>query len=137
MAENGRNGTNGTLASNRAAMDRFLQKLRESGNVRLSCEAADVPRTTAYRWRRTWATFDAEWQDALDDALDLLEADAWRRARKSSDRLLMFLLKAHRREVYGDVMRQEVSGPGGAAIEVHDTRFEAALDKVFGQEDGT
>ena len=136
MAENGHNGTNGTLASNRAEMDRFLTKLRESGNVRLSCAAADLPRTTAYRWRKTWATFAAEWQEALDDALDLLEEEAWRRARKDSDRLLMFLLKAHRREVYGDWVRQEVSGPDGSAIEVHDSRFDAAVAKVYGQGEG-
>jgi len=136
MVENGHNGTNGTLASNRAEMDRFLTKLRESGNVRLSCAAADLPRTTAYRWRKTWATFAAEWQEALDDALDLLEEEAWRRARKDSDRLLMFLLKAHRREVYGDWVRQEVSGPDGAAIDIHDSRFDAALAKVYDQGEG-
>jgi len=118
MGEHNANGTNGTLASNRAHMDRFLGKLRESGNVRLACEAADVPRSTVYRWREKWSTFGDEWQDALDDALDLLEAEAWRRARKSSDRLLMFLLKAHRREVYGDVVRNEVSGPDGEPLTV-------------------
>jgi len=32
--------TDRTLAGNREAMDRFLEKLRASGNVRLSCRAA-------------------------------------------------------------------------------------------------
>ena len=105
MTENG-NGTNGTLASNRAAMDRFLSKLATTGNVLLSCKAAGVPRRTVYNWRSKWATFRAEWDEALEDACDILEWEAWKRAKDSSDRLLMFLLKAHRRSVYGD--RQEI-----------------------------
>ena len=31
------------------------------------------------------------------------------------------------------VQRQEVSGPDGGAIDVHDSRFDAALEKVFGE----
>ena len=98
-------------------MDRFLDKLRESGNVRLSCEAADVNRRTVYRWREKWATFADEWQEALDDALDLLEAEAWRRARKTSDRLLMFLLQAHRRDVYGDRVQVDQNVEGKIVVE--------------------
>ena len=108
------NGTNGTLASNRAAMESFLDRLRSSGNVRLSCRAAGVPRSTAYRWRDKWATFAAEWEEAKEDACDMLEAEAWKRATEGqSDRLLMFLLKAHRRDVYGDVVRAELTTPDG------------------------
>jgi len=118
MAEHG-NGTNGTLASNREAMDRFLDRLRNSGNVRASCKAAGVPRRTIYNWRDKWVTFADEWDDALDDACDILEAEAWKRAIEGqSDRLLMFLLKAHRREVYGDVVRNEVTGKDGEPLTV-------------------
>jgi len=92
-------------------MDRFLDRLRNSGNVRASCKAAGVPRRTIYNWRSKWVTFADEWDDALDDACDILEAEAWKRAVDGqSDRLLMFLLKAHRRAVYGDVIQQEQSG---------------------------
>ncbi|NIV30648.1 MAG: hypothetical protein GWN58_14455, partial [Anaerolineae bacterium] len=76
-------------------------------------------RSTAYRWRDRWSTFAAEWDEALEDACDLLEAEAWERAiEKGSDRLLMFLLKAHRRDKYGDRVRQEVSGPDGGPVPV-------------------
>jgi hypothetical protein len=111
--------TNGTLAKNRGAMARFLEKLRDSGNVYLSCRAAGVPRATVYRWRGQWSTFAKEWDDALDDALDLLEAEAWRRARKNSDRLLMFLLAAHRARLYSPVQRQEITGAEGGAMIVN------------------
>lgn len=115
MTKNG-NATNDTLAKKRPAMDRFLIKLRDSGNVRLSCQAAGVPRKTIYRWRHKWATFAAEWQEALDDALDLLEGMAWKRALVISDRLLMFLLKAHRPKLYNPPQQQEISGKEGKAI---------------------
>lgn len=111
------NGTNGTLAGNREAMERFLSRLRESGNIRASCEAAGVPRSTAYRWRDRWATFRDEWDEALEDALDILEATAWKRAvKEQSDRLLMFLLKAHRPDKYKDRSQVEHSGDGGGPI---------------------
>ena len=111
-------------------MDRFLDKLRESGNVRLSCEAADVPRTTVYRWRDKWQTFADEWQNALDDALDLLEKEAWRRARKSSDRLLMFLLQAHRRDVYGDKVQVDQNTTGQITVKfVNDWRLTQQEDE--------
>jgi len=108
MAANG-NGTNGTLASNRDAMDRFLDKLRNSGNIRLSCKAAGVPRSTAYRWRDKFKTFADEWDEAMEDACDFLEGTAWQRATEGqSDRLLMFLLKAHRPDRFADRSKAEV-----------------------------
>ena len=93
-------------------MDRFLDRLRQSGNVRLACQAAGIPRRTAYNWRGKWSTFSDEWQEALDDALDILEGKAWERAAQHSDRLLMFLLKAHRRDVYGDKQELDVTTDG-------------------------
>ena len=98
-------------------MDRFLDRLRQSGNVRLACQAAGIPRRTAYNWRGKWSTFSAEWDEALDDALDILEGKAWERAAQHSDRLLMFLLKAHRRDVYGDKQELDVTS-GGEPIRV-------------------
>src|SRR6267378_2205910 len=89
-------GTNGTPKKR----EKFLDSIRESGNVRAACVAASVGRTTAYRWRDEDATFAAEWDMALDDACDLLERTAWQRAHESSDTLLIFLLKAHRPEKY-------------------------------------
>lgn len=111
------NGANGTLTKNRAAMDLFIERLRSSGNVRAACGAAGVPRRTVYRWRKRFATFREEWDEALEDACDILEMEAWNRAlKKKSDRLLMFLLKAHRRHLYGDRLNVSI-GDIDAAIE--------------------
>ena len=114
--ENG-NGTNGTLTSNRPAMDRFLARLRNSGNVRLSCTAAGVPRRTVYNWRNKWATFRDEWDEALEDACDILEAKAWERAVDGqSDRMLMFLLKAHRPDRFKDRSETDVNLAGRLTV---------------------
>lgn len=115
MSGNG-NGTNDTLTSNRKAIDRFLAKLRDSGNIRLSCQAAGIQRNNIYRWRRKFPSFVKEMDEAKEEALDLLEGEAWKRALMQSDRLLMFLLKAHRPEVYNPPERREISGPDGGAI---------------------
>jgi len=124
MARNGLGGagencTNWTLTEASDRMERFLDKLRNSGNIRLSCRAASVPRSTVYYWRRKFKTFEAEWDEALEDACDILEAEAWRRAvEEQSDRLLMFLLKAHRPDKFKDRWAGEVTGADGGPIEL-------------------
>ncbi len=89
----------------------FLAAFRETGNVRLTCKAAGVGRSSHYRWLEK----DPEYREAFDvakeDAADVLEGEAHRRAvdgweepvgwykgvaggtvRRYSDNLLMFLL---------------------------------------------
>ena len=95
----------------------FLDRLRNCGNVRLSCKAAGVPRRTAYNWRTKWTTFKTEWDEALEDACDMLEAEAWRRATDGqSDRLLMFLLKAHRPDKFKERAALEHTGADGEPL---------------------
>ena len=104
----------------------FLAAFRATGNVRLACEAAEVGRSTHYRWLAD-AAYEEAFELAKEDAADILEAEATRRAvegveeptgwykgvpggyiRKYSDTLLIFLLKGLRPEVYRD--RMEVRG---------------------------
>ena len=119
MSENG--WTSWTLARARPLMDKFLERMRTSGNVYLSCNDAGIPRSTAYYWRNKYKTFAAEWDAAKEDAVDKLDAEAWKRATTGqSDRLIMFLLKAHRPDVYNPVRKSEVelAGKDGGAIEL-------------------
>ena len=122
----------------------FLDTLRGTGNVRLAASNADVARQVVYRARDSSATFRAEWDEALEEARELLEAEARRRAsigvdepvfykgkvvghiRKYSDNLLMFLLKAHWPEKFRDNYAVEHSGPGGGPVEV-----EAKTEHIF------
>ena len=88
----------------------FLATLGITANVAGACRAAGVSRQAAYAARTRHPGFRAAWDEALADAVDTLEAVAWERARSSSDTLLIFLLKAHRRDLYGDGARRDVAG---------------------------
>src|SRR5450631_3101560 len=100
-------GTHGTPDTGWHA--RFVEALRDTGAVRYACEAAGVPRSTAYRHRAADSEFASAWSGALEDACDELEVEARRRAIAGSDGLLQFLLRAHRPGVYVDRRRVEHS----------------------------
>ncbi len=80
----------------------FLETFRNNGNVRAACEYADVERWVVERALQTDDEFAQKYDEAENAAVDLLVSEAWNRAKNGSDRLLEFLLKAHRRDVYGD-----------------------------------
>ncbi len=78
----------------------FLAALRNSANVRASALMAGISRKTAYDHRKRSTKFRDEWDEAMEDACDVLEAEARRRAVGGSDTLLIFLLKSHRPQRY-------------------------------------
>ena len=104
------------------------------GSVTRACEAVDIARMTAYRWRDEDPAFAADWDRAKAAGLDALEDEALRRAfegydkpivhqgvitdtvREYSDTLAIFLLKGGKPEKYRDNVRQEISGPNGAPL---------------------
>src|SRR3954469_19642841 len=84
----------------------FLNALSETGIVRSACAAAGVSRNKAYRWRED-PNFRKQWDVNLEEAADILEQEAWNRARNGSDTLLIFLLKGLRPERYNDKIRHD------------------------------
>lgn len=94
----------------------FLSVLRNTANVRAACIKAGVARNVAYEAREKNPAFAAQWDEAIEDAVDSLEEIARQRARKTSDVLLIFLLKAHRPGKYREVHRQEITGANGGPI---------------------
>jgi hypothetical protein len=114
--------------------EQFLQALAVRGNVGEACKAAGVGRSTVYEWRETDQEFAAAWQEAVDDAIDRLEAEAWRRAfdgadrpvlykgeitetfKEYSDRLMECLLRANRPEKYRERSQVELVGEGFAEL---------------------
>ncbi len=96
----------------------FLSVMRESGNIRLSCEAAGIGRRTLYDRMSAEDDFARAVKDAREEATDRLEQEAWRRAhdgvpepvfyqgervgfvRRYSDTLMQTLLKANRPAKY-------------------------------------
>ena len=138
----------------------FLRALENSGNVTLAHREARVSRATVYKARKANPDFAQAWDEALETASDLLEAEARRRGvagvpepilykgqlvfhegkqvvmRRYSDGLLQTLLRANRpgkfREPrWGEGGQVPPDGPGPAA-----TRFPttAGLCPLGGQE---
>ena len=116
------------------AKERFLEKFAEVGTVMgairdLEAEGLKLNRGTVYAWRDRDEAFADSWDEAADAAGDVLETEARRRAVDGietpiffegekvgtkvtySDRLLEFLLKGRRPEVFGDRL---AIGPQGS-----------------------
>ena len=119
----------------------FLDLLGKNGNVTLSAHEAGIVRQTAYDARDRDKAFSKAWEDAMEQAADVLEREAWRRAsegvkqpvfyqgevcghvRKYSDVLLIFLLKGARPDKY----REQLAVPAAGKTEEAD----AALDQFL------
>lgn len=118
--------THNTTPKKRAPkwMKAFLAALALTGNVSAACRNARIDRHEVYNYRKTDSDFADAWDDALEQATDLLEEEARRRAysgveepvfgslgqglgtgevgtiRKYSDTLLIFLLNGNRPQKY-------------------------------------
>lgn len=93
----------------------FLQAFSETCNVSEACRRANIGRRAAYDWREADPSFAAEWDEAEQEAVDMLEKAAWERATTDkSDRMLEILLKAHRPEKY--VERSKVDHSGSLTV---------------------
>jgi hypothetical protein len=79
----------------------FLRHLEESGSVSLAARRAGIARNTVYERRKIDAAFAEGWQNAMAMAAEALRDVAITRAHESDNRLLMFLLRILRPEVYG------------------------------------
>jgi hypothetical protein len=84
--------------------------LRTHGNVSEACAAAQIGRQSAYDWRNDDADFAAAWDEALDEAADTMEREAWRRAVEGTEK-----------PVFGSLGRGEGTGEVGRIREYSDT----------------
>lgn len=101
----------------------FLAALEEGETVSGACRAARINRTTAYRRRVADEDFALAWHDLEESATDRLEATAYRRALEGSDRLMEFLLKARRPDLYRE------------GVNVHHTGATAKVELVVPDDD--
>lgn len=85
--------------------DKFITLLSANPSVALAARGSGISRTTVYNYRKQSVEFAQRWRKAKAEALELLEAEAWQRARKQSDTLMIFLLKAHKPNKYQDRLR--------------------------------
>lgn len=96
-------------AQKQRALDAFLKH----GTVAAACSAARIGRTTWYDWRTNDPEFNRLAGEAEEAVTDALEEVAQLRATmpEGSDTLLIFLLKARRRALYGDKNQLTVISP--------------------------
>jgi hypothetical protein len=102
------------------AREKFLTVYARLGNVTAACKQSGVGRSTVYQWTEQDDQFAAAFREAGIKATEVLEAEAWRRAKdgvaepvfqggkqvgvvqRYSDQLLMFMLRARAPERYRD-----------------------------------
>jgi hypothetical protein len=88
-----------------ADQDAFLANYATSGTILSAAKAANVSRQTVYNWRDSGALgFKARFEAAKDSFRESLEDIMFQRLRdpKTHPVLLIFALKGHWREKYGD-----------------------------------
>ena len=72
-----------------AAVDRFLETLSRTGNPSAACQASHLTRRFINRMRENDPVFARDYNEAMEEAADLLEAEAWRRALEGVPQLLV------------------------------------------------
>ena len=117
-------------------MDRFLDTLSRTGNPSAACQASHLTRRAINRMRENDPVFARDYDEAMEEATDLLEAEAWRRAlegvaqplikagqpvfdangepvvvRRYSDPLLVMLLRGCKPEKFQRRIGPQVIGP--------------------------
>lgn len=101
-------------------LNTFLLHLGRTGSVTFAAARASLPRRALYKRRAADEAFAGHWEEALQLGVDRLQDDAMRRALQGTaravfrnglqvgsvqqfdNRLLQFLLKAHRPETYSE-----------------------------------
>lgn len=126
----------------------FLQAFRIMGTIYHAAQQAQVHRRTVLRWKKEDPVFRAAFNEAAEDATDIVEGQARVRANAGvkktvyykgkavghqleySDTLSIVLLKAYRPDKFRE--HYEVTGPGGGPIEVSNPfqRIQAKLDEI-------
>jgi len=112
--------------STRPKKERFLQAVALTGNITTAAQAAGCNRAAHYKWLEKDEYYPARFEAAMEQASDLLEQEARRRAvagvdkpvyqnggvvgtvRQYSDVLLIFLMKGAMPEKYRERIDQRV-----------------------------
>lgn len=100
-----------TAAERKAERKRVFAELIATGcSFNEAAEALGVNRVTAFRWRQEDPEFAQACRDALKVSINVLKAEAERRAIRGSDKLLMFLLERYAPDQFHIAQKMEHSG---------------------------
>lgn len=110
-----------TESWSRSKADTFLQILSETCNVSEACRESGMSVGTAYRRRKTDATFRGHWREAIGIAYSRLELELLERAFVGTEKVLA------RRDGSEERIREYSNQLGLALLKMHrDTAVEAA-----------
>lgn len=107
--------------------DDFIASLSGDLNVRAACAAAGISRSNAYKRRETDAEFAEAWDEAIENAVDLLEGIYFQRAREQSDRAMEGFLRAYR-ERWRE--RTEVTTKHSGKVEITSPAMDQAAQEL-------
>ena len=93
---------------------RYLRYLKQSYTMGAALEAAKVSRQTLLKKRQEDPYFAELEQQAYDHGTEMLEQAAIKRAKRKSDTLMMFTLKARNRKRFSE--RHVVTGEDGGPL---------------------
>lgn len=102
--------TNGIRRPKESRQKRFLKAYSRCGNITEAARIAKVDRTMHYEWLKEQSEYSELFSAAQEQSIQTLESIARKRAEKSSDVLLIFLLKSLRPAVYRERSDLAVSG---------------------------
>lgn len=80
----------------------FLKQFAEHGVIGLAAKRAKVDRSAIHRRRDKNSDFRAKYKEAFEASTDKLEDLAFDLAKEKSERMIMFLLRSRRPELYGE-----------------------------------
>jgi len=86
---------------------RFIAALTTHGTVFHAAQAAGVSRQTAYRWQREDPEFADQWEEARENAVDVVESTIYQQAVGGNTLAAFFYLKAHR-PIYRDRLNIDI-----------------------------
>ena len=114
----------------------FIKELARIPNVTAAAKKARITRGHAYYTREQDPAFAEAWDDALEQSVNNMEGEAYRRAvhgtlepvfymgrkvgsvRRYSDSLIMFLMRSHNPSKYKETVRNETTGPDGEPLTI-------------------
>jgi len=95
---------------------KLLARIAHTGRLTVRGQKDDW--SDHYRWLKADPAYAAAYKLARAIAGDMLEAEAYRRAFAGSDTLIIFLLKAHKPELYRERLEQTGKDGGPITIQV-------------------
>jgi len=86
---------------------RFIAALTAQGTVYHAAQVAGISRQTAYRWQREDPEFADQWDEAIENAVDVVESTIYQQAIGGNTIAAIFCLKAHR-PIYRDRLNIDI-----------------------------